>query len=62
MEYSLVFSQEMRRNNTRSFARDDFSLHHPGEADGVVADVDVLLNLADSLRNDFAHLKTDEFS
>ena len=35
---------------------------HPGQADGIVADVDVLLHLADALRHDLAHLEADQLA
>ena len=35
---------------------------HPGQADGIVADVDVLLHLADALGHDLAHLEADQLA
>jgi hypothetical protein len=34
----------------------------PGESDGVVTDVDVLLHLTNTFRDDLAHLKTDQLA
>ncbi len=53
-----VFKEGM----TRPLARDDFAGQHPGEADSIVADVNILLDLADSLGNDFSHLKTHQLA
>ena len=35
---------------------------HPGQADSIVADVDVLLHLADALGHDLAHLEADQLA
>lgn len=52
----------LHKSVARPFTWVDVSGEHPGEADGVIANVHVLLNLADALGYDFTHFHADQLA